>query len=368
MEWKSNLRRTQSLKTLPSSYDKPKWTEAGLWEKKASVSQLVARYQTTVEVSTSIQVAVKNNGTKITVPSSTTILPPHASSQLESKESKLESLITRNNEREWSLAKTKLSRSMSMGNLQNSTRTIEALKALFESKPETPHEVRKNFRATSTSLTKADDTTSMMNGEAKEEEERNTQIPLPAAGPADHMKTHEKEDDVTRKVVKRRKTIGGIDFEKIVTSQADDKRKSIADFRDSSFIQAKDKLCVSVKAISALYLSKVEPTESLLKKAQDPSSDSGKRVKITKFQPTYRETCSSCLMPVYPMEKITADKCIFHKSCFCCKMCRKKLSIYNYAPLHGEFYCIFHYQQLTKTNGVGGMLVMWNPMNLRHRE
>lgn len=45
---------------------------------------------------------------------------------------------------------------------------------------------------------------------------------------------------------------------------ADEKRKSIADFRDSSFNQSKEKVSVSVKAISALYLSKVahqEPTK-----------------------------------------------------------------------------------------------------------
>lgn len=49
---------------------------------------------------------------------------------------------------------------------------------------------------------------------------------------------------------------------------ADEKRRSFADFRDSSFNQTKEQLCVSVKAISALYLSKVapqKPTHSLLK-------------------------------------------------------------------------------------------------------
>lgn len=43
---------------------------------------------------------------------------------------------------------------------------------------------------------------------------------------------------------------------------ADEKRKSIADFGDSSFNPTKEKLCVSVKAMSALYLSKVAPLDS----------------------------------------------------------------------------------------------------------
>lgn len=45
MEWKSNLRRAQSLRSVPSSCDKPTWTEAGLQDKIKSVSQLVARWK-----------------------------------------------------------------------------------------------------------------------------------------------------------------------------------------------------------------------------------------------------------------------------------------------------------------------------------
>uniref|UniRef100_A0A3Q3IX82 LIM zinc-binding domain-containing protein n=1 Tax=Monopterus albus TaxID=43700 RepID=A0A3Q3IX82_MONAL len=69
------------------------------------------------------------------------------------------------------------------------------------------------------------------------------------------------------------------------------------------------------------------------------------------FQPNCREMCSACFKPVYPMEKITTDKYIFHKTCFCCKLCKKKLSMYSYAPLYGEFYCIFHYRQLFRRKG-----------------
>lgn len=43
---------------------------------------------------------------------------------------------------------------------------------------------------------------------------------------------------------------------------ADEKRRSAADFRDSSFVQTTEKLSVSVKAISALYLSKAGTKES----------------------------------------------------------------------------------------------------------
>ncbi|XP_028449452.1 ankyrin repeat domain-containing protein 36B-like [Perca flavescens] len=61
--------------------------------------------------------------------------------------------------------------------------------------------------------------------------------------------------------------------------------------------------------------------------------------------------CSACLTPVYPMEKMVANKLILHNNCFCCKHCKKKLSIHNYSSLYGEFYCISHYQQLFKRSG-----------------
>ncbi|XP_061112326.1 uncharacterized protein LOC133137924 [Conger conger] len=51
------------------------------------------------------------------------------------------------------------------------------------------------------------------------------------------------------------------------------------------------------------------------------------------------------------MEKMVADKLILHYNCFCCKHCNKKLRIQNYAALYGEFYCMFHYQQLFKRKG-----------------
>ncbi|XP_074477614.1 uncharacterized protein LOC141759445 isoform X2 [Sebastes fasciatus] len=354
MEWKSNLRRTQSLRSVPSSCDKPSWTGAGLQDKITSVSQLVARYQTTVEVSASLQEMSENIGEAKPKQVFKEITP----SLLESKETHLESLMMRNDARERSRDKTNLTRSKSVGSLQSSAGSIGALKALFESKADTQMKVKSSFRAASfTSPYKAADIAPMVNGELEEVKSsaEKPKIQIPAGAPVNDAKP----DHVTRKVVnqtrmERRKTIGGIDFETIAASQSDDKRRSIADFRDSSFIQSKEKPCVSVKAMSALYLSKVAPqdsTRSLLKPAQGQSSESGRRIKLTKFQPACQETCSACLKTVYPMEKITADKYIFHQTCFCCKKCKKKLSMRNYAPLYGEFYCIFHYQQLFRRKG-----------------
>ncbi|XP_053268997.1 LIM domain-containing protein [Pleuronectes platessa] len=336
MDWKSNLRRTQSMRSVSSSCDKPTRTEAGLRDKKTSVSQLVSRYQTTKEVSASTRAPSVNNGEVKLKQVFQEITP----SLVESKEIYPASQTKRSYEGERSQAKTGLTRSRSMGSLQNGTGSIEALKARFES--------TQNNTATQARV-KAAGIPPLMNGEAGEvkssaEEQKTRNPPVNETGA--------KEDHVTRKIVNqsravRRKTIGGIDFERIAADQDDEKRRSVADLRDSSFFQFKEKL--SVKVLSALYLSKVAPQEPKL--AQDRSLESGKRVKITKFQPTCREMCSACLKPVYPMEKINADKYIFHKTCFVCKQCKKKLSMYNYTPLHGEFYCIFHYQQLFRRKG-----------------
>lgn len=334
MEWKNNLRRTRSLRSVSSSCDQPTWTGAGLRGKTTSVSQLVARYQTTVEVSTSIQ---------------ETVMTPSLS---KSPEICLEVLISRNEEKGRSRAKEGLARSKSVGSLHTSAVSIEALKAVFESNPQ--NNVKSSFRASScTSPYKSADFMPVMNGEAEEVERpaEKVKTQIPAKAPVDDAKKDRETKKVVLQAPKERKTIGGIDFEKIAASQDDDKRRSIADFRD---IQSKEKLSVSVKAISALFLSKAAPqdtTNGLLKTAQEQSPETGKKAKLSKFQPACQEMCSACLKPVYPMERITADKYIFHKTCFCCKQCKKKLSMYNYTPLHGEFYCIFHYQQLFRRKG-----------------
>ncbi|XP_056220842.1 LIM domain-containing protein isoform X1 [Seriola aureovittata] len=287
MEWKSNLRRTQSLKSVASSCDKPTWTEAGLWDKKASVSSLVARYQTTAEVSASIPSTPVNNGEV----KPKQVLKEISPSLAEVKETRLVSLMRRNDEREGSRAETGLTRSKSMGSLHSTAGSIGALKALFESKASARDKVRNGFRAADfTSPYKAADFRPVMNGESEEVKKSAEDQTKPTAD-ALVKETDAKEDRVTRKVVnqtqrERRKTIGGIDFEELAAFQADEKRRSIADFRDSSFVQTKEKLCVSVKAMSALYLSKAAPqeqTRSLFRAAQDQSSEPGKRVKLTKM-------------------------------------------------------------------------------------
>ncbi|KAL1021931.1 hypothetical protein UPYG_G00020070 [Umbra pygmaea] len=61
--------------------------------------------------------------------------------------------------------------------------------------------------------------------------------------------------------------------------------------------------------------------------------------------------CTVCRKRVYPMESLIADKQNFHKSCFRCEHCSGKLSLGNYASLHGQMYCKPHFKQLFKSKG-----------------
>ncbi|XP_016528693.1 LIM domain and actin-binding protein 1 isoform X2 [Poecilia formosa] len=355
MEWEKDLRRSQSLKSLPSQSDKAIWTDAGLQDRTISVSQLVARYQTTVKNATSSQPAPENNVERNTKKP----LMEMTSSPLHSRETHLESLMKRNEERERARSTATLTRSKSVGSLQNTTgSSIEALKALFELKATAKQRPKSSFKTGNVALGHAVDEPAV-NGEAEDVQSAAEEQKKPAEK---KTKKEPKDDFLTQKVVnqtqtERNKTIAGIDFEKLAASEADDKRRSAADFRDSSFNQTKETLSVSVKAMSALYMSKVANKESAnrpskVEKDHAQPRESGKWTKLTKqFQPASRETCSACQKPVYQMEKVTADKYIFHKTCFCCKQCKKKLSMQTYTPLNGEFYCIFHYQQLFKRKG-----------------
>ncbi|XP_022053153.2 LIM domain and actin-binding protein 1-like isoform X1 [Acanthochromis polyacanthus] len=72
---------------------------------------------------------------------------------------------------------------------------------------------------------------------------------------------------------------------------------------------------------------------------------------VRKFGPPVRETCIACLQTVYPLERLEAHKQVYHKSCFRCVHCSTKLSLGNFASLHGNIYCKPHFSQLFKSKG-----------------
>lgn len=311
-------------------------------DKRTSVSQLVSRYQLGVsqhiQTTTTISVEVKPQEELIQA------WRPHLqlSDMKDTGDSSNENYEIWKNDA-WNEPKSpsSLSHSKSLSSLPQSPGSIHSLKAKFESKTATQN--KETFKSSS----KKYDITQMPNREPEKRKKVEDALKVKADAPVTEVSTITKETSSNVKgenntKIQRRKTVGGIDFEKLAASQAEEKRRSIADFRDSS-----EKVCVSVKAISALYLSKVAPQEP----KTPVRSELGKRPRLTKFQPVSQVKCSACFKTVYPMESITTDKHIFHKTCFCCKHCKKKLSMLNYASLYGELYCTFHYQQLFKTKG-----------------
>uniref|UniRef100_A0A3Q0QWF8 LIM zinc-binding domain-containing protein n=1 Tax=Amphilophus citrinellus TaxID=61819 RepID=A0A3Q0QWF8_AMPCI len=78
---------------------------------------------------------------------------------------------------------------------------------------------------------------------------------------------------------------------------------------------------------------------------------SPKACSVPKFRSAERETCFTCTKTVYPLERLVAHQHVYHKSCFCCIHCNTRLSIGNYASLHGNIYCKAHFNQLFKAKG-----------------
>lgn len=73
--------------------------------------------------------------------------------------------------------------------------------------------------------------------------------------------------------------------------------------------------------------------------------------KTAKFSAPGRESCLACLKTVYPLERLAVEQLVYHKSCFRCLHCSAKLSLGNYASLHGSVYCKPHFNQLFKAKG-----------------
>ncbi|RVE58778.1 hypothetical protein OJAV_G00197350 [Oryzias javanicus] len=275
MDWKNDLRRTQSMRSISSST----WTDTGLRDKMASVSELVARYQTSVSSSSGAKATSRHSTPGATKPESTPSPQP-------SRETSLEFLLRRNEERKQSGAQPSLTRSKSVGSLQNSSGSIEALKAVFEPKGAAKTKARSSFPPASATPNGMAEMPVVMNGEAED-------TLSPAEGKKllteNHIKYehHENQKVGSQIQAEKRRTVGGIDFEKMAASQAEEKRKLFAEQRDNAVVHSKDVVSVSVRAISALYMSKVATQDSarkLSKPEQQQAFSSGKKTKLTKME------------------------------------------------------------------------------------
>ncbi|XP_035214564.1 xin actin-binding repeat-containing protein 2-like isoform X2 [Stegodyphus dumicola] len=105
---------------------------------------------------------------------------------------------------------------------------------------------------------------------------------------------------------------------------------------------------ISVKILKSSFTKTSDETQqSVLLEEVKPSVD---RVKV---QRTFSQSgqdelclCKICGKHVYQMEKMKAEKSIFHKNCFRCKECNKLLNVDSYSSNEGDIYCKPHFRQL----------------------
>ncbi|KAJ8352295.1 hypothetical protein SKAU_G00237710 [Synaphobranchus kaupii] len=106
----------------------------------------------------------------------------------------------------------------------------------------------------------------------------------------------------------------------------------------------------TVKVIGGEDLPKIS-TQALKQQFERAIEEGTPSKQIKKIQVPELDLCQVCQKKVYPMESLIADKQNFHKSCFRCVHCSSKLSLGNYASLHGHIYCKPHFKQLFKSKG-----------------
>ncbi|KAK9287558.1 hypothetical protein L1049_015979 [Liquidambar formosana] len=63
------------------------------------------------------------------------------------------------------------------------------------------------------------------------------------------------------------------------------------------------------------------------------------------------QKCMACNKTVYLVDRLTADRRVYHKACFRCHHCRGTLKLSNFNSFEGVLYCRPHFDQLFKRTG-----------------
>ncbi|XP_056598810.1 xin actin-binding repeat-containing protein 1 isoform X2 [Triplophysa dalaica] len=331
------LRRSQSLKTLSGGHSSWSTSQILLWDKRTSVSQLVQKYESCVDLT---DVGREETWSKTS--------GLRRSNHAEIQESKVESLWRKYES--FSASNPTLSKSISMDMLpQPDPAGANSQRTLFESKNALHRDYTSSPRLNIPPQAKMSPV-SLMTSSGREQSYSSTHVTR-------SMKTHQM-DKGFESTGRRTITEGhGYVTTRYPSGLNDEKRPFKTDLKESSYIQGRKQKFTSspiptLKERSAVYLSKVAASDASGSTEQTGSvtQEHGKK-KQNKFLSPAKEMCSACLTPVYTVEKMVADKLILHYSCFCCKHCKTKLSLHNYSALYGEFYCTSHYQQLFRRKG-----------------
>jgi len=73
-------------------------------------------------------------------------------------------------------------------------------------------------------------------------------------------------------------------------------------------------------------------------------------IKVPTADPVFATSmCAVCSKTVYPMDRVSANDRVMHKTCFKCSECKCSLKLGNFAFNSGKFYCETHFQQKFKS-------------------
>ncbi|XP_078662225.1 uncharacterized protein LOC144906126 isoform X7 [Branchiostoma floridae x Branchiostoma belcheri] len=89
----------------------------------------------------------------------------------------------------------------------------------------------------------------------------------------------------------------------------------------------------------------------LSRSVRDRASETDTTMSTVKQIQDSSDKCKTCGKRVYPVEKLVADKNIYHNTCFKCAECNRTLRVGTYASIDGAIYCKPHFQQLFKLKG-----------------
>ncbi|KAK8561325.1 hypothetical protein V6N12_048399 [Hibiscus sabdariffa] len=79
--------------------------------------------------------------------------------------------------------------------------------------------------------------------------------------------------------------------------------------------------------------------------------DNENAAKVSNMFGGTREKCKCCDKTAYPIERVTVNGAIYHKSCFKCTHGGCTISPSNYIAHEGKLYCKHHHIQLFKEKG-----------------
>jgi len=90
----------------------------------------------------------------------------------------------------------------------------------------------------------------------------------------------------------------------------------------------------------------IKQRKSSLAGSINTSAANSSKITQNNLSPQSPSLCKICDQHVYQMERVMAEKSIYHKGCFRCYQCKVQLRMDNYSSHEGQVYCKAHHRQI----------------------